>query len=95
MSQQECALAHNYETTLRCIEVKLIANHFRVTRYMRTLLKRSKHVLLAEKLKQLPPATAASTVLKEVHGIVGPTNPKEDQAQIFAACEKGGWTHLC
>ena len=94
MSQQECALAHNYETTLRCIEVKLIANHFRVTRYMRTLLKRSKHVLLAEKLKQLPPATAASTVLKEVHGIVGPTNPKKIKRRSLPLVRKEDG-HIC
>ena len=77
MSQQDCELAFNYETTLRCIETKLLAAQFVVTRSLRTMLKRSKHVFLADRLKQLPPNTSASTVLKEVHNVVGPTNPKK------------------
>lgn len=72
-----------YRITLDCARVKLQAAAFATAQRLRKRLMQAKQLMLQQKLEDLPPGASASTILRAIQCLQGPTNPKKVKRRPF------------
>lgn len=74
---QKSDLFWHYGNSLRCSNLRLVADHHKTARELRKGLKDSKQQLVKDKFASLPQDTPAGQILQELRPLIGPSNLKK------------------
>ena len=77
MRHNDLRLALTYRASLLASSVKLTATYHAAAHRLRSQLKQTKFNFVAAHVKNLPVGTPSGMILKEIHRLQGPTNPKK------------------